>query len=69
MHRHRVAATAADNGVDRRRQRAHMVPMTMRDGDLLDLAEIEAQVPAVADEDGAFGAGVEKHDVLALSDA
>ena len=60
VHRHRAAAAAADDGVDRRRQRAHVVPMPVRDGDLLDLAEIEAEVAAVADEDGAFGAGVEK---------
>ena len=62
-------AAPADDGVDRRRQRAHMVPMAMRDGDLLDLAKIEAEVAAVADENGAFGAGVEQRDMLAAAEA
>ena len=69
MHRDGAATAPADDGVDRRRQRAHMVPMSVRDGDLLDLAEIEAQVAAVADEDGAFGAGVEQRDMFAAAEA
>jgi hypothetical protein len=43
--------------------------MPVRDGDLLDLAKIEAEVPAVADEDGPFRAGVEQRDMLAAAEA
>ena len=44
-------------------------PMAMGDGDLLDLAEVEGEVAAVADEDRAFGTGVEQEDVLGPADA
>ena len=67
VHRHRAAAAPRDDGVDRRRQGAHMVPVAVRDGDLLDRAEVEPEVAAVADEDRAFGAGVEQHRVLAAA--
>ncbi len=58
-----------NDGVDRIRQRAHVVPMAVGDRDRLDLAEVELEVAAVADEDRAFGAGVEQQDVLGLADA
>ncbi len=68
MHGHRAAAAPLDDGVDRRRQGAHMVPMAVGDGDLLDRAEVEPEVAAVADEDRALGAGVEQHRVLAVAE-
>ena len=65
----RYGAALLDDGVDCIGQRAHVVPVAVGDGDLLDFAEVEGEVAAVADEDGAFGAGVEQEDVLGAADA
>src|SRR3990167_4513526 len=62
--RRAAAASAGVDGVERRRQCPHVIPMAMRHGDFLDLAEIDAEVAAVPEEDGAFGAGVEQQDML-----
>ncbi len=59
---------ALGDGVERGGQRAHVIPVAVRHGDLLDLAEIDRHVAAVADEGRALGAGVEQQRVLLRSD-
>ena len=68
MHGDRLAAASPDDGVDCLGERPHMIPMAMGDGDLLDLAEVERQVSAVADENRPFGTGVEKQHMLGFPD-
>ena len=62
MHRH--PAALLHDGVDRRRQRAHVVPMAMGHRDAFDLAERNAEIGAVADENRPLRTGVEQQRVL-----
>ena len=59
-----VAAAPGDDCVKGGRQCAHVIPVPMCHDDLLDTAEIDREVAAVAHEGRALGAGVEKKHVL-----
>lgn len=63
VHVHGHLPAVLHDGVDRVRQRRHVVPVSVADGDRLDLAQANAEIAAVADEDRAFRAGIEQHGV------
>ena len=64
-----VAAAPGDDRVECRRQRSHVIPVPMGHDDLLDASEIDREVPAVAHEGCALGAGVEEQDMLGGAEA
>ena len=55
------------DGFDGIHESSHMVPMAVRHGDVLDVAEFDAHVFAVTKKDSSLGASVEEHSTSATS--
>jgi hypothetical protein len=59
----RGLAAVSYNGLDRVRERRHVIPVSMADGDALDLAQANSEIGAVTDENRPFRPGIKQQDV------
>jgi hypothetical protein len=56
----RDLAAVFHDGLDRVRERRHVIPVSMADGDALDLAQANSEIGAVTDENRPFRPGIEQ---------
>src|SRR5262249_45336700 len=59
----RDPAAVFHDGLDRVRERRHVIPVSMADGDALDLAQANSEIGAVTDENRPFRPSIKQQDV------